>query len=483
MDVNDVIETLKLAFPNAQLVLPNTTAFTALNTSYLSSAQADLQPRAIFLPRDRDDVVKFVRVVKPYALQGGVNLAVRGAGQQPALGCNNVDDGITVDLRNLTGIHLKDDDAIVSIGAGERWGEVYSKLQEKGLAVTGSRSSMGGIGGLCLSGGLSFFSTREGFITDNVTNFEVVLASGEVINANAKENTDLFVSLRGGGNNFAIVTRYDMRTFKQGKFWGGTVFYFPNSFPSQVEAYVKELKDPEATDETHIMIGAGYSAAFAQISEVMCMNQVYYTKEVENPPILDPYISMQPQLDQMRSVRMLDLVDAAKEQAGHGSSTSRVSYINTTVKADVHTLMAAYGTYVNALGPLKVIEGLTTSFTLQAYPKSLLDKTASAGGNSLGIDPLDGPLMSILILSFWQNKEDDEKIHSTFKGVIEAVDQDAAARGTAVPYKYMNYAAPFQNPIDTYGEGNKAKLQETSTKYDPEGLFQKCVLGGWKLFD
>lgn len=114
-----------------------------------------------------------------------------------------------------------------------------------------------------------------------------------------------------------------MRTFKNGRFWGGSVFYFPNSFPGQVEAYVKELKDPEATNETHIMIGAGYSAAFAQVSDIMCMNQVYYTKEVENPPVLEPYVNMQPQLDQMRSVRMLNLVDAAKEQTAHGSSTSR----------------------------------------------------------------------------------------------------------------------------------------------------------------
>ena len=149
---NGVLETLKGAFPMAQVVLPSTDAFTALNTSYLSKAQAELQPRAIFLPRDRDDVVKFIRLIEPYALQGSVKFAVRGAGQQPALGCNNVDDGITIDLRNLTGILLKDDDATVSIGAGERWGEVYSKLQEKGLAVTGSRSSMGGIGGLALSG-------------------------------------------------------------------------------------------------------------------------------------------------------------------------------------------------------------------------------------------------------------------------------------------------------------------------------------------
>ncbi|KAI0113989.1 hypothetical protein GGR51DRAFT_578247 [Nemania sp. FL0031] len=482
MAANEIVEALQGGFPKAQVMLPGTNEFSTLNTSYFSKAQAELQPMAIFLPRDTEDVVKFIRIIGPHALQGRVKFAVRGAGQQPALGCNNVHDGITVDLRNLTGIQLKNNDTTVSIGAGERWGDVYSTLQEKGLAVTGSRSSMGGIGGLGLSGGLSFFSTREGFITDNVTNFEVVLASGEVTNANINENTDLFVSLRGGGNNFAIVTRYDMRTFKQGKFWGGTVFYFANSFPSQVEAYVKELKDPKPTDETHIMLGAGYSTVFAKVSDIVCMNQVYYTKEVENPPVLDPYVNMQPQMDHLRSVRMLDLVDAAKEQAKHGSSTSRVSYMNTTIKADVPTLMAAYETYVNALGPLKSIEGLTTSLTLQAYPKSLLEKTASAGGNSLGINPLDGPLMSILILSFWKNKEDDDKIRSTFKGVIESVDKDATTRGTAVPYKYMNYAAPFQDPIGSYGEESKAKLQATSKKYDPEGLFQKGVVGGWKLF-
>jgi hypothetical protein len=160
----------------------------------------------------------------------------------------------------------------------------------------------------------------------------------------------------------------------------------------------------------------------------------------------------------------------------------RVSYLNTTVKADFPTLMAAYETYVKALEPLRAIEGLTTSLTLQAYPQSLLDKSALAGGNYLGIGPNDGPLMSILILTFWQNREDYNTIHSAFKDVIDAIDEDAAKKGTAVPYKYMNYAASFQDPIGSYGKDNKAKLQAASKKYDPKGLFQKGVPGGWKLF-
>ena len=34
---------------------------------------------------------------------------------------------------------------------------------------------------------------------------------------------DLFKALKGGTSNFGVVTRFDMRTFEQGKFWGGFI--------------------------------------------------------------------------------------------------------------------------------------------------------------------------------------------------------------------------------------------------------------------
>lgn len=64
-------------------------------------------------------------------------------------------------------------------------------------------------------GGLSFLSSQYGWAANNVVNFEVVLANGTVVNANAKENTDLFAALKGGGNNFGIVTAYTLQTHPQ----------------------------------------------------------------------------------------------------------------------------------------------------------------------------------------------------------------------------------------------------------------------------
>lgn len=66
----------------------------------------------------------------------------------------------------------------------------------------------------------------RGTAADDMLNFEVVLANGSIVNANADENADLYKALKGGGNNFGIVTRFDMRTFSAppNGLWGGLLF-------------------------------------------------------------------------------------------------------------------------------------------------------------------------------------------------------------------------------------------------------------------
>ncbi|PQE05921.1 oxidoreductase FAD-binding protein [Rutstroemia sp. NJR-2017a BVV2] len=476
--MTEAITALGHTFPKAQLVVRNTTEFDELNASYLSALESDITPACIFLPKTKAEVQAFVQTVRPFAASGLLKFAIRGAGQVPLPGSANIENGITLDLRNLTGVECKD--GIVSIAAGERWSRVYEKLAAEGLGVTGSRSGNGGIGGLALEGGLSFFSSREGFVSDNVVNYEVVLASGEIVNANAHENSDLWTALRGGSNNFGIVTRFDMKTFKQGPFWGGSVFYFPASFPSQIEALVDEIKKPNASEETQLMVSIGYAAAFGMIA---CQNQVYYTKEATTtPPVLEPFTAIQPQIDALNSLRVLNLTSAASEQAADGQTSQRVSYMNTVIKADNATLQEASTIYTTALSNITSIAGLIGSLTLQPYPVSLLRKSVEHGGNSLGLSPSDGPLVSVLLLTTWQNKSDDEIIFNTMRGVLENIKKVAVAKNTAVDYVFMNYAAAFQDPISSYGAESKRKLQHVSKKYDPEGVFQKGVPGGFKLF-
>jgi FAD/FMN-containing dehydrogenase len=208
--VSQVVSLLKDALPNCHLVMPETEEeYSTLNTSYLSGFESDLSPECIFLPRSKEEIAAFVRTIQPFI--GSVEFAIRAAGRQPLPGCANIHGGITVDLRNLRGIQIQGEH--VEIAAGELWGSVYEYLEPYGLGVTGGKSTTCGIGGLATQGGLSFFSSREGFICDNVVNFEVVVASGEILHANARENSDLWVALRGGGNNLGTSSLLNNRRF------------------------------------------------------------------------------------------------------------------------------------------------------------------------------------------------------------------------------------------------------------------------------
>lgn len=71
------------------------------------------------------------------------------------------------------------------------------------------------------------------------------------------------------------------------------------------------------------MVSNGYSHVFAHLGGHFCMNQVHYTREVEKPAVLEPFASVQPQIEAMNSIRMMNLVDAAKEQAGQSSDGIR----------------------------------------------------------------------------------------------------------------------------------------------------------------
>jgi len=54
--------------------------------------------------------------------------------------------------------------------------------------------------------------------------YEIVLANGTITTASSTTNPNLFRALKGGSNNFGVVTRFDTKLFTQSLFWGGFIF-------------------------------------------------------------------------------------------------------------------------------------------------------------------------------------------------------------------------------------------------------------------
>ena len=64
---------------------------------------------------------------------------------------------------------------------------------------------------------------------------------------------------------------------------------------------------------------------------------------------------------------------------------------------------------------------------------------------------------------------------------VDQVTAATKALGTDDPFLYLNFAAGFQKPICAYGAKKVRFLQQTATKYDPTGVFQTLVPGGFKV--
>jgi FAD/FMN-containing dehydrogenase len=120
---------------------------------------------------------------------------------------------VVIDLTHLNATEYNPETKVASVGTGARWGEVYAELQEHEVGVTGGRQSPVGVGGLTLGGGVGWTTPRTGFGCDSVVNYEVVLANGEIVNANASCHADLWRALKGGSSNFGMVTKFDIDTF------------------------------------------------------------------------------------------------------------------------------------------------------------------------------------------------------------------------------------------------------------------------------
>lgn len=150
---------------------------------------------------------------------------------------SSIDEGLVIDMKNLTTIKLSEDKSIASIGTGNRWEAVFKELEKDGLGVAGGRSGDVGVGGYTMGGGISFFSSATGWGCDTVRNYELVTANGDVIDVNRESYPDLYWALRGGGNNFGIVTRFDYETFPQGDIFAGSLLFDGEHKDATIKAF------------------------------------------------------------------------------------------------------------------------------------------------------------------------------------------------------------------------------------------------------
>ena len=128
-----------------------------------------------------------------------------------------------------------------------------------GLAISSGDTKSVGVGGLTLSGGIGWKVRKYGLALDNVVAAEVVTADGEVVQATAAENPELFWAIRGGGGNFGIVTAFDFVAHPT-----TDVFYGKIAFPaSEADTVLQGWADHLHTAPEELTSSADFANPFA----------------------------------------------------------------------------------------------------------------------------------------------------------------------------------------------------------------------------
>lgn len=142
---------LTTALGDSKVFGPNDPAFIESTTSYFSAFENELKPACIIRPTCAKDVSVILSTFKSFAACGE-QLAVRGGGHMSGPGSANINNGVTIDMRGLTGIEVDNDKKVVKIASGEHWANVYEKLDPLGLGLSGGRAAKVGVGGFVLGG-------------------------------------------------------------------------------------------------------------------------------------------------------------------------------------------------------------------------------------------------------------------------------------------------------------------------------------------
>ncbi len=263
----------------------------------------DRKPAMIARCATTGDVAAAVRLARERDLL----VSVRGGGHNVA-GTAVCDEGLMIDLSSMKGIAVDPSERIAITQPGLLWGEFDRATTGFGLATTGGQVSHTGIAGLTLGGGLGYMMGLHGATCDNLVSAEVVTADGEILEASAHQNADLFWALRGGGGNFGIVTSFRYCLHPIGPVTAGLLIY-PQQQSAEVLSFYRNYlpSTPDCLDT---------SAVFLKTPDglnVLAIGVVFFGTPADSESTLRPLRTFGPPLAdliaEMRYTQAQQLVD------------------------------------------------------------------------------------------------------------------------------------------------------------------------------
>ncbi|KAJ3578650.1 hypothetical protein NPX13_g1910 [Xylaria arbuscula] len=461
-----------------RLITPNDTAYTSEVNSWWAK-NGRQRADCFILPQTSKEVAITLTVLTDHNLCGSnFSIAVRSGGHS-ATGSSSTNNGVTIDLSHMNTTTYDPETNIASIQPGGKWQNVYKDLIEYSVTVTGGRDGDVGVGGFLLGGGNSYYSGRQGFGCDGVANYEVVLANGTIVYANQVQNADLWQALKGGGSNFGIVTRFDMEAVQAPPIFTDTRFLAREYSYAMVDAVVGFANSNKSiADDAFFTFFSHNLKDNADIFSVgVHVNTLGITDSItpfDEAKALPAFLNL-------TVVEDIATAAAQSQVASDAWSYGFTSTFNNDRRI-AERAVELHEEFVESLKALMDPEDFFTQMFLQPFPSYRWSIGKQRGGNVLGLDHLtNNALLYTAGVGMLRDDAPRDQAHALLKDMKTKVAAFAKSVQGDMDFIYMNYADDDQSPLETYGSSNIEFMKGVAKKYDPAGVFQTRIPGGYKI--
>lgn len=336
-----------------------------------------------------------------------------------------------------------------------------------------------------LGGGLSYMSAQYGWAASSVLEYQLVLANGTITNVTKDNYPDLFKSMKGGGNNFGIVTNYRLQAHPQANVWGGNLV-FPlrtDDMDSKLLKAVRDFTEYNTDDKAAVIVTAERGNVDIIDSWILFL---FYDGPSPPEGLFKNFTDVGPILNTCRERTYADLMAFSNWVVIKASvvdiATETIPIPSAANKEKVMDALHAH--WRNVSSTALAVPGIVASIAWQPFPKRIAQQARQRSPDLIDADDDIDRIIIEMNYSFVPQTEYErmaDTIEATYSGVrnrVVAWQDDGTLPQGYLPL-FMNYGFYRQDYWGRLKPENRALAKSVSEDVDPEGFFRTRT-GGWR---
>jgi FAD/FMN-containing dehydrogenase len=409
------------------------------------NALIDRRPAVIVRCTGPEDI----RVAFDFARRHELEVAVRGGGHNPAGHCV-CDDGLVIDLSTMRDVVVDRESRTARAQGGATWSDFDSATQGAGLVTPGGIVGSTGVTGLSLGGGIGHLTAQFGLTCDNIVGAELVIPGGTVVHARPGENPELLWGLRGGGGNFGVVTRLELRLHPLEHVVGGRLEYRGSTIGDALRTFrdvvarsprelsVQAVLGVDATLTPTLLVAPCYTGSDRDPETIRTLRAA--------PGLVSDSVAVRPFLQQQAEF------DSPYGENRHYWKGHFVRELTDELIQDLLDLVVGDGET-----PVEILFE-----SLHGAPKEVDPALSGIGYRNAAFN--------VSVMGTWHEPADDEAHIAWVRATAGAIEPSSLGGGYA---NYMQDDEPIERVRAAFGSDAFERLQDVKRQYDPLNVLHR----------